>query len=118
MAKATTEQQKKGFSQIKKKRQVPENTVSPPIQQQVVVKPKSEKTEKKAKRMGRGSHKPPGANDNYVRIGALVPKEFRDRMKLSLLTYLKGDHKSMDEMIYVAIEQYLNSKDPESKKGR
>ncbi len=94
--------QRTSFSQIRRnKEQGTVEQVTPPVQKQSVVKPIA--------RQGRPTKKDP--NQNYVRIGALVPEAMRDRMHTALRTYLKGTHLSIDELITVAITNYLDSKE-------
>jgi hypothetical protein len=94
--------QRTSFSQIRRnKEQGFVEQVAPPVQRQAVVKPIA--------KQGRPTKKDPA--QKYVRIGALVPETMRDRMHTALRTYLKGHHLSIDELISVAITEYLDKRE-------
>lgn len=93
--------EKKGFSAIRRRQQELQQA---PVQEQTVVQPPA--------KMGRPTRKDP--DRKYVKIGANVPIELRERMKLGLLTYLKGVHLSQDELIETAIRNYLQHWDTPS----
>ncbi len=70
-------------------------TTPKPVIQEVKVKGK----------VGRPTFKEKGVN--YVKVYTQIPETYRDAIKMSLLTKFKGIYKTQDEIINVAVKEYL-----------